>query len=96
MKRPKLSDFQNRQGQQFQVSDPEGRPTGTWKLSSTKSFDPPEEDGLRDLECFTLSFHHGANEILPQGLYALTSEDHFKIQLFAIPFRNDEMIVTIN
>ena len=32
----------------------------------------------------------------PQGLYALTSEDHFKIQLFAIPFRNDEMIVTIN
>ncbi|MFT6864744.1 MAG: hypothetical protein ACJAVK_003312 [Akkermansiaceae bacterium] len=96
MERPKLSDFEAQKGQAFQVLNPEGDSLATWRLTSIKIFDAPDEDGLRDLECFSLSFLHEANEILPQGIYTLTSEDHFQTQLFAVPFRNDEMTVTIN
>ncbi len=96
MDRPQLSDFEARKGQPFQILNPEGQPLVPWILHSLKSLAPPDEDGLRDLQCFTLTFRHEANEILPQGIHTLTSEDHFQIQLFAVPFRNDEMIVTIN
>jgi hypothetical protein len=96
MERPKLSDFEAHKGQSFQVLNPEGHSLATWLLTSIKTIDAPNEDGLRDLECFSLSFRHEANEILPQGVYTLTSEDHFQVQLFAVPFRNDEMTVTIN
>ncbi len=96
MARPQFSDFDTRKGQKFQVLNPEGHSISPWHLHSVKNLTPPDEDGLRDLECFTLTFKHEENQILPQGTHTLTSEDHFQIQLFAVPFRNDEMIVTIN
>jgi hypothetical protein len=43
-----------------------------------------------------LTFKHEDAEILPQGLHHLISEDGFETTLFATPFQNNEMIITIN
>ena len=96
MDRPKQADFTSRIAQRFETQNHEGQSLGHWKLASVKTLEAPDEKDLRDLECFSMIFEHTCGEVLPQGYYDLKSEDGFQITLFAIPFRNDEMNVTIN
>lgn len=96
MNRPKKADFQNRIGHWFDALLQGQAPGIRWKLTSVESLDPPDEDGLRELECFIVSFHHDEKQILPQGTYHLSSDEGFETTLFAIPYRDDTMVVTIN
>jgi hypothetical protein len=96
MTRPALSDFVPREGQWFEARHLEEEVTRRWKLEAIKTFNAPDEEELRELDCFMLTFKHEEAEVLPQGIHHLTSEDGFETTLFATPFQNNEMIITIN
>ena len=60
------------------------------------SLPSPDREGLRDLECLITTFKHDGDKILPRGYYHLAGEGGFEINLFASPFQNDEIKVSIN
>ena len=96
MERPAKKNFTSRIGLKFQAVAPAEASGGEWMLASVKPLPSPNTDELGDLECFTLIFSHNCERMLPQGLYTLTGEDGFQASLFASPFQDQEMVVTVN
>ncbi|MGJ8695236.1 MAG: DUF6916 family protein [Verrucomicrobiaceae bacterium] len=92
--RPQFADFDSRIGTTFTVNG-DHELTGTWTLQSVKKLDAPDEDGLRDLEFFSLTFLFSKDQSFQQGTYLIEDHTGFRQTLFASPFRQDKMIVTV-
>lgn len=93
--RPRLSDFQTRVQSEFEVTTSEGRPVGSWLLSSVEPIVKPEGHPFADLESFTLFFESGSGKAVGQGSYVLR-QGEFAAVLFAVPESSERMVVTVN
>ncbi|MDB4294982.1 hypothetical protein N9908_01950 [Akkermansiaceae bacterium] len=92
--RPRIADFESGIGSTFSVSL-SGSEIGTWTLQALKVLAAPDEEELRDLDFFSLTFLHHANPSPEQGIYLVSDQSGFRQTLFATPFRQDQMVVTV-
>lgn len=94
--RPKYHDFESHVGKAYEVTFGDGQSAGSWILKSTSLLTPPDDDDLRMLECFELVFTVPSGHGLSQGIVHLKGDGENISTAFAVPFRQNMMVVTIN
>lgn len=67
----------------------------SWTLKTVKRLKAPDEEGLRNLEFFSLIFLHNSNSPVDQGTYQLSDKNGFQQILFASPFQQNQMVVAV-
>jgi len=92
--RPKLAYFESRVGSKFSVTLDKNE-LSSWTLKTVKRLKAPDEEGLRNLEFFALIFLHNSNSPVDQGTYQLSDKNGFQQILFASPFQQNQMVVTV-
>jgi len=91
--RPTFADLHSRLGDGFKVFHGENL-VGTWTLRSCERLEKPPLPELDELDCFWLCFD--TERPAPQAIYLLKHASGYEVTVFAVPYMEGTMQITIN